>query len=158
MKQDAENAGVFETPADARSEEESLVGIGALAREFNVSLRTLRYYQSKGLLGGARQGKDRVFSADDRDRLALVLQGKKLGFTLLEIRNLIGWQGDGSRSLGLSRQKCLEQIGLLEKRKSDLEAAIGELRRIYTAMFAPDEPRARPLRAPEPDRKQAFGA
>ena len=63
--------------------------IGDIARMYNVSLRTLRFYEDKGLLQPRRQGTARFYSARDRIRLELILKGKRLGFTLAEIFQLI---------------------------------------------------------------------
>src|ERR671929_1496623 len=59
--------------------------IGDLAREFGVTLRALRFYEDKGLLTPRRIGQTRLYSRRDRARLKLVLMGKKVGFSLLEI-------------------------------------------------------------------------
>ncbi|MGA9282541.1 MAG: MerR family transcriptional regulator, partial [Pseudolabrys sp.] len=63
--------------------------IGELARDSGVTLRALRFYQSKGLLAPRRNGSARLFSYEDRERLTLILQGKRLGFTLTEIREML---------------------------------------------------------------------
>jgi DNA-binding transcriptional MerR regulator len=117
--------------------------IGELARESGVTLRALRFYQSKGLLAPQRNGSARVFSHGDRDRLALILQGKRLGFTLTEIREMLTARARGcTNALPISRQKCVEQINLLERQRRDIEQALAELRRIYTEMFtSSDVPR-----------------
>ena len=110
--------------------------IGELAREAGVTLRALRFYQSKGLLTPQRNGTTRLFTADDRDRLALILQGKRLGFTLHEIREMLAARDRGNtHMLPINRKKCVEQINLLERQRREIEAALGELRRIYTGMF-----------------------
>jgi DNA-binding transcriptional MerR regulator len=111
--------------------------IGDLAREFDVTLRTLRFYESKGLIKPRRQGMTRIYSQEDRERLALILQGKRLGFTLREIRELVATQGAHAKpsALPLSREQCLAQIKLLEKQKRDIETALAELRRNYTALY-----------------------
>ena len=114
--------------------------IGDLAKEFGVTLRTLRFYESKRLLAPRRDGVARVYTDEDRYRLGLILQGKRLGFTLTEIRALIAAQGDGQNgdsrpSLRLSRQQCVEQIRMLERQKREVEDAIGELRRTYNALY-----------------------
>jgi DNA-binding transcriptional MerR regulator len=110
--------------------------IGELAREAGVTLRALRFYQSKGLLAPQRNGTSRLFTADDRDRLALILQGKRLGFTLHEIREMLAARDRGNTHiLPISRKKCVEQINLLERQRREVEAALSELRRIYTGMF-----------------------
>ena len=69
--------------------------IGELARGSGVTLRALRFYQSKGLLAPRRHGSARLFSLEDRDRLALILQGKRLGFTLTEIREMLSARDRG---------------------------------------------------------------
>jgi DNA-binding transcriptional MerR regulator len=110
--------------------------IGELARESGVTLRALRFYQSKGLLAPQRNGGARVFSHADRDRLALILQGKRLGFTLTEIREMLTARARGcTNALPISRRKCVEQINMLERQRRDIETALAELRQIYTEMF-----------------------
>lgn len=112
------------------------ITIGELARESGVTLRALRFYQSKGLLAPHRTGGARVFSHTDRDRLALVLQGKRLGFTLTEIREMLTARARGcTNALPISRRKCVEQINMLERQRRDIETALAELRQIYTEMF-----------------------
>jgi DNA-binding transcriptional MerR regulator len=117
--------------------------IGELARESGVTLRALRFYQSKGLLAPQRNGSARVFSRADRDRLALILQGKRLGFTLTEIREMLTARARGcTNALPINRRKCVEQINLLERQRRDIEQALTELRQIYTEMFTrSDAPR-----------------
>ena len=112
------------------------ITIGELARESGVTLRALRFYQSKGLLAPHRNGSARVFSHADRDRLALILQGKRLGFTLTEIREMLTARARGcTNALPISRRKCVEQINMLERQRRDIETALAELRQIYTEMF-----------------------
>jgi len=112
------------------------ITIGELARESGVTLRALRFYQSKGLLAPHRDGGARVFSHTDRDRLALILQGKRLGFTLTEIREMLAARAHGcTNALPISRRKCVEQINMLERQRRDIETALAELRQIYTEMF-----------------------
>jgi DNA-binding transcriptional MerR regulator len=122
---------------EAAAENDSLITISELAREASVTLRALRFYQSKGLLNpAARGGHGRIYCAADRERLALILQGKRLGFTLMEIRDMLAVQAGGSdQPLPVSRKKCVEQINLLERQRRDIELALAELRQIYTGMF-----------------------
>lgn len=112
--------------------------IGELSHEYAVTLRTLRFYENKGLLAPRREGLMRLYSARDRARLGLILQGKRLGFTLAEIRDMIALSEGrtGTPPLNLSREKCIEQISLLERQKRDIDAALSELRRIYTSFYA----------------------
>jgi DNA-binding transcriptional MerR regulator len=112
--------------------------IGTLAREFNVTLRALRFYESKGLLKPRREGSLRLYSASDRENLAQILKGKQLGFTLTEIRGLIASEDTETSAaprLKLSREQCVEQIKLLERQRKDIEDAIAELRRTYTDLY-----------------------
>jgi DNA-binding transcriptional MerR regulator len=110
--------------------------IGELSREFGVTLRALRFYENKGLISPHREGLSRLYSQGDRTRLALILKGKKLGFTLGEIRQMIAAE-EGSadaKTLGLNREKCLEQIELLKKQKAEIEDGLRELSRIYASL------------------------
>ena len=110
--------------------------IGELSRATGLTLRALRFYQSKGLLSPSRNGHGRVFGPADRDRLMLILQGKRLGFTLIEIREMLGRHDSCcAKALPISRKKCVEQINLLERQRRDIEQALSELRQIYTGMF-----------------------
>ena len=68
-----------------------LYTIGELAGEFNVTTRTIRFYESKGLISPARRGVARAYSRRDRARLKLILRGKNLGFSLEEIADVATW-------------------------------------------------------------------
>jgi DNA-binding transcriptional MerR regulator len=107
------------TEGDQSDDHKTAFTIGELSREFGVTLRALRFYENKGLISPHREGLSRLYSQGDRTRLALILKGKKLGFTLGEIRQMIAAEeGDAdAKSLGMSREKCLEQIELLKKAK-----------------------------------------
>jgi|SRR4051794_40007417 DNA-binding transcriptional MerR regulator len=109
--------------------------IGELSREFGVTLRALRFYENKGLISPHRDGLNRLYSQGDRTRLALILKGKKLGFTLGEIRQMIAAEETTDRdALTLSREKCLEQINLLERQKTEIEEGLRELQQIYSSL------------------------
>ncbi|MEP3232230.1 MAG: MerR family DNA-binding transcriptional regulator [Hyphomicrobiales bacterium] len=104
--------------------------IGDLAKEFDVSLRTLRFYEDKNLIHPRRDGVTRIYSRRDRARLKLVLMGKRVGFSLKEIKEMLDLYDlkDGqSTQLKVSLKRFNEQIALLEKQKQDVEQAIGEL-------------------------------
>lgn len=62
--------------------------ISELAREFDVTTRTIRFYEDEGLLAPERQGQNRIYSSRDRVLLKLILRGKRLGFSLAECREL----------------------------------------------------------------------
>src|SRR3954467_15253311 len=109
--------------------------IGELSREFDVTLRALRFYENKGLISPHREGLSRLYSQGDRTRLALILKGKKLGFTLGEIRQMIAAEETTDRdALKLSREKCLEQINLLQRQKAEIEEGLEELQQIYASL------------------------
>ena len=110
--------------------------IGELSREFGVTLRALRFYENKGLIAPHRDGLNRLYSHGDRSRLALILKGKKLGFTLGEIRQMIAAEENETDrdALTLSREKCLEQIELLQRQKVQIEEGLSELHRIYKSL------------------------
>ena len=109
--------------------------IGEVAREFGVTLRTLRFYEAKCLIAPQRTGSHRLYGRSDRDRVALVLTGRRLGFTLVEIKRLL--EGADGKNLSLTREKCVEQINFLERQKRDIELALGELRQIYSSFYKP---------------------
>lgn len=134
----ADAAGA-EAVADGRAESPALAAddlpmtIGEVAREFGLTLRALRFYEAKRLLAPARRGAVRLYRRSDRERLALIVAGRRLGFTLAEISHLTGLP-DGRR-LRLTRAQCLAQINLLERQKRGIEAAIAELRQIYSSFY-----------------------
>ena len=115
--------------------------IAQLSREFGVSFRTLRFYESRGFIAPRRAGPARLYRRFDRERLALILKAKQLGFTLREIADLLalsdaGTEGaQGSSGLHLSRKQCTEQINFLERQKRDIENALAELRRAYSSLY-----------------------
>jgi len=124
-------------PADTSGDEPSY-SIGDLARKFDVTLRTLRFYESRGLLSPSRQGQHRRYGRQDADRLTVILKAKRLGFTLTEIREMITAAGGAAsrHALKLSREKCLEKIALFERKLAETEEALAELRWIYTSLSA----------------------
>ena len=133
---DVFRAGRAADPAETAGDEPTY-SIGDLARKFDVSLRTLRFYESRGLLSPSREGRRRRYGRQDANRLTVILKAKKLGFTLSDIREMIAADGEASRhALRLSREKCLEQIALFERKLAETEEALAELRWIYTSLSA----------------------
>lgn len=91
--------------------------ISQLAAEFDVTTRTIRFYEDQGLVSPRREGSNRIFSNRDRVRLKLALRGKRLGFSLAEIRELFELY-DISRD----ERKQLEQfLAKLDRRRAHLE-------------------------------------
>ncbi|WP_299811515.1 MerR family DNA-binding transcriptional regulator [uncultured Roseibium sp.] len=106
--------------------------IGDLAREFDCTLRTLRFYEDRGLLNPKRDGLNRIYNRRDRARLKLVLMGKRVGFSLSEIRDMLDLYDlrDGQvTQLRVALSKFSEQIAVLEDQRKDIEQAIEELSR-----------------------------
>jgi DNA-binding transcriptional MerR regulator len=104
--------------------------ISELAEEFSVTARALRFYEDKGLLTPSRQGQTRVFSAADRARLRLVLRGKRVGFSLEEIREMLDLESITSGSpqhLGLWLKRFSARIDVLKQQRRDIDDAIEEL-------------------------------
>ncbi len=108
-----------------------LFAIADLAKEFGISTRAIRFYESKGLLAPERVGATRIFRRRDRARLILILRGKRLGFSLRDISDYLSlYDADRSQQVNLLAEKVDERIALLERQRDDLETTIGELREI----------------------------
>lgn len=113
-----------------------LYSVTELARDLGVTPRTLRFYEDKGLLEPRRIGTTRVYSHRDRGRLALILRGKRLGFTLREIREWLDMyeaDPDQARQMRTLVNKVGVRIDALEQQRRDLDATITELQDIKTA-------------------------
>lgn len=106
--------------------------IGDLSREFGTTLRTLRFYEDKGILSPKRQGMTRIYSRRDRARLKLALLGKKIGFSLLEIKQMLDLYDmrDGQvTQLRFVLEKFKDQAEILSRQKEETEQALEELHR-----------------------------
>jgi Predicted transcriptional regulators len=115
----------------------NLYSIGELAREFGVTLRTLRFYEDKNLVTPRREGMNRFYTRRDRARLKLVLMGKRVGFSLMEIKAMLDLYDlrDGQvTQLKVALGKFNEQIAVLEQQKKDIEQALTELRRTVSVV------------------------
>lgn len=104
-----------------------------LAREFGLTTRAIRYYEQEGLIFPARRGRTRVFSGRDRTRLRLINRGRRLGFSIHEIREILDLyspeRGDRAQLVHLVR-KIRERRELLEQQRRDIEAIEQELDRL----------------------------
>ncbi len=106
--------------------------ISELAREYGVTPRALRFYEDKDLLHPAREGMNRVYSPRDRARLKLIISGRKVGFSLNDIREMLDLYdlGDDQRAqIRASYKKHLEQVEVLEAQRIEVDQALGELRK-----------------------------
>jgi DNA-binding transcriptional MerR regulator len=104
--------------------------ITELAAEFHVTLRTIRHYEDLGLLCPERRGTARIFHPRDRVRLALILRGRRLGFSLEEIATIVNMYDAEPGEAGQLRY-LIEQIGLrradLEQRRRDIDQTLADL-------------------------------
>ncbi len=106
--------------------------ITELCREYQVTPRTLRFYEQKGLLHPGRRGWTRLFTYRDRARLQLILRGKKVGFALEEIKEMLDLYNlrDGQLTqLRIASTKMRERLEALRNQRVELEDAIGDLER-----------------------------
>jgi DNA-binding transcriptional MerR regulator len=105
--------------------------IRQLTKEFSVTARTLRFYEDEGLIAPERRGQTRIYSVRDRARIILILRGRKVGFSLAEIREYLELYDPGStvKQLTHARKKFAERIVALEKQKIEIDAAIVEIKR-----------------------------
>jgi len=105
-------------------------GISELAHEFGVTARAIRFYEDKGLITPRREGQRRVYSARDRVRLILILRGKRLGFSLREIQEIIdlydaepGEEGQLKHLL----DKIQERRDSLLRQREDIDITLEEI-------------------------------
>ncbi|HWA01691.1 MAG TPA: MerR family DNA-binding transcriptional regulator [Caulobacterales bacterium] len=99
--------------------------ISELAREFEVTPRALRFYEDKGLLSPRRDGMNRVYSHRDRGRLQLILRGKRVGLSLLEIKELLDlYKVDQRAQAQAALKKYQARIVAFESQREDIDAAI----------------------------------
>ena len=116
----------------AEPEGRELYAIADLAREFGISTRAIRFYESKGLLHPERVGGSRIFRRRDRARLILILRGKRLGFSLRDISDYLSLYDAHSQTAQVSLLVDMvdQRLGLLEQQLTDLQTTITELREI----------------------------
>lgn len=111
--------------------------ISDLSAEFGVTARALRFYEDEGLIAPERRGTQRIYSHRDRARLAWILRGKRVGFSLTDIRELIDlYDVDDGRRTQRQRtiDRCRARIDTLNAQKHDIDAAIAELTE-FTALL-----------------------
>lgn len=103
--------------------------ISQLAREFAVTPRALRFYEDKGLLTPRREGLNRVYSYSDRGRLQLILRGKRVGLSLIEIKEILDlYKVDQRAQAQTALKRFKARIVALEAQREDVEAAIQTLK------------------------------
>jgi len=109
-----------------------LFGITELCSEFGITLRTIRFYEDKGLLSPRRINGTRVYTRRDRARLAVILRSKAIGAPLAEIKrylDLYGTKGEGrAQQLKFVVERTDAAIAQLEQKRAHIEASLAELR------------------------------
>ncbi|HMI39818.1 MAG TPA: MerR family DNA-binding transcriptional regulator [Sphingomicrobium sp.] len=114
-----------------------LFSIGEMCDAFGVTARALRFYEDEGLIAPERRGTQRLYSERDRARVAWILRGKRTGFSLAEIRELLdlydlGDQRQTQRLVTLER--CRGKIATLERQRGDIDATITELQQFIALL------------------------
>jgi len=98
--------------------------ISDLARELDITTRTIRFYEEQGMLSPERRGLERIYSAKDKVTLKLILRGKRIGFSLAECRDLIGLYdptGDNQKQLTTMLLKIAERRAQLDQQLLDIQ-------------------------------------
>lgn len=129
---------------------DDLYTVNQLAEELGITPRTLRFYEAKGLLSPRRVGNNRVYSKRDRARLKLILRGKRLGFSLEEIKEYLDlYNVDPSQQeqMRVLLARIRERLGTLAQQRQDLEATVSELKDIETQVVSALKQRGAPLEA-----------
>jgi DNA-binding transcriptional MerR regulator len=127
----------------ARHEDRDTYTISDLSAEFGVTARALRFYEDEGLIAPERRGTARIYSHRDRARLAWILRGKRVGFSLAEIREMIDLYdiGDGRKvQRQVTIERCRNRVSTLKAQKRDITAAINELQDFIRLIEAESHP------------------
>ncbi len=104
--------------------------IRQLSKEFDVTARALRFYEDKGLISPQRKGQTRLYSPRDRARLQLILRGKRLGFSLIEIHEILDLytpKDHGVSQMRATLVKYSGQIETLKRQREDIDHAISDM-------------------------------
>lgn len=109
---------------------EDYARIGDMAKMFGVTLRTLRFYEDKGLISPKREGSTRLYSRRDKARLKLIMLGRKVGFSLRDVKQIMDLydpKGSNTKQLRLTIEKSEKQLGRLQKQRAAVDEAIHDL-------------------------------
>ena len=109
--------------------------ISDLAKEFGVTTRTIRFYEAEGMISPTRDGQRRIFSGRDRTRLKLILRGKRIGFTLAEIREIVDMYDSAPGEAGQLRhliERIETQRAELEARRAVIDTTLADLAEVET--------------------------
>lgn len=134
----AENAGITTMRDDNGPVPDNTVSrIGDLAGQFGITLRALRFYEDKGLINPQRNGTTRLYSHRDRARLKLILLGRKVGFSLREVKQILDLY-DPSESnatqLRVTLEKTRNQQDKLISQRNSIDEAISEVQKLMSTV------------------------
>ena len=104
--------------------------IGDMCDDFGVTARALRFYEDEQLIAPERRGTTRLYTDRDRARLTWILRGKRVGFSLNDIRELLDLYDVGDQrhtQMVATLKRCRERVAILERQKVDIDATIAEL-------------------------------
>ncbi|NVK32885.1 MAG: MerR family transcriptional regulator [Rhodobacteraceae bacterium] len=124
-------------PVNVDFDDDKVLAISEMSELFGVTLRTLRFYEEKGLLHPVRRGARRFYNSRDVGRMRVILQAKKIGLTLTEIRRVIKLvEGDTPRGEQLSelRSICLSQQEMLREQKTMLDEQVEEVESVLKSL------------------------
>ena len=113
--------------------DDRVMTVTKLARELGITARTLRFYEDRGLIAPRRAGNARVYAPRDRARMILILRGKRLGFSLREIKeflDLYAVDQTGAEQLRALQAGVSKRLASLLEQRSALDASMAELRDI----------------------------
>ena len=116
-----------------------LYSIGDLAQEFGISPRAIRFYEDQGLLAPQRLGGNRIYTYRDHARLVLILRGKRLGFSLADIKEMLDlYDADRGHQeqLRVSLAKGRRRIAELERQQAEIAVTLRELRQLEATAVA----------------------
>jgi DNA-binding transcriptional MerR regulator len=119
--------------AEQPTETDALFTVTKLATDLGVTARTIRFYEDKGLITPSRAGSTRVYTHRDRARMKLILRGKRLGFTLREIKEFLELYVPGGSQVAQTRKllkAVRHRLDELEEQRLALEQTLDELREI----------------------------
>ena len=123
----------MDTPSSAQPYARDLPArftIGELSRQFAVTTRTIRFYEDEGLLAPQRAGQNRIYTPRDRVRLKLILRGKRLGFSIKEIKDMVDMydapEGEAGQLKYFIERMNRRRADLL-KQRSDIDQVLAEL-------------------------------
>ncbi len=108
----------------------STYSISALAQEFALTTRAIRFYEDEGLLAPGRRGRTRVYGERERTRIKLILRGKRLGLALAEIRELFdifAATGNEKPQLAKFLQMLADRRAMLHQQREDIDAVLAEI-------------------------------